>query len=125
MACIALGGAIGIAISLPDSWPVADRSLIVLVGVMLTGLLLALARPVVRADAHGVTVVNLVQRRRLEWAEVVGVGLGRDDPWASLDVADGTSVAMMALPSSEGERARRGVRELAALAAAHSGRHTR
>jgi hypothetical protein len=51
----------------------------------------------VTADASGVTVVNLTTRRRLEWAEVLGVNLRPGDPWVSLDLADGTTLPAMGI----------------------------
>ena len=71
-------------------------------------------------DADGVEVVNILSRRRLDWAEVVGVRLTRDDAWLLLDIADGTSLAAMGVQRSEGELAQRQAREFARMVAARS-----
>lgn len=75
----------------------------------------ALSRPRVLADASGLTVVNMVRTRRLEWAEVVSVRMASGDPWVLLDVSDGTTLPAMGIQSADGERGRRAARELRAL----------
>ncbi len=74
-----------------------------------------LARPLVRADRGGLTVVNMVRSRRLDWAEVIAVRLGPGDPWVMLDLSDGTTLPAMAIQSADGARARRAVADLDAL----------
>ena len=43
-----------------------------------------------------------MHRRRLEWPEVVGVRLLRDDPWMMLDLADGSALAAMGVQKADG-----------------------
>jgi hypothetical protein len=74
-----------------------ERISFVFTGLVFLGVLLLLSRPYVTADAGGVTVVKLTTRRRLEWAEVLGVNLRPGDPWVSLDLADGTSLPAMGI----------------------------
>jgi hypothetical protein len=74
----------------------------------------------VEASDAGVLVVNVVGRRRLEWAEVVGVRLLRDDPWMLLDLSDGQALAAMGVQKSEGERAQRQARDFARLVTEHT-----
>lgn len=74
-----------------------------------------LARPRVRADRGGLTVVNMVRSRRLDWAEVIAVRLGSGDPWVMLDLSDGTTLPAMAIQSADGARARQAVAELDVL----------
>lgn len=69
---------------------------------VVTGLLffagLALfSRPKVVADEAGLTVVNLISTRRLDWAEVLRVNLRPGDAWVYLDLADGTSLPAMGI----------------------------
>ena len=42
-------------------------------------------------------------------------------PWATLDLADGTTVPVMGIQGSDGQRARRAVRDLRTLVEASSG----
>jgi hypothetical protein len=93
----------------------ADRIGIGLLGVPVVVVLLILARPRLDADEHGLTVVNLVRRRRVSWPEVVAVGMAETQSWASLDLTDGTALPVLALQTADGRRYRRSVDELNAL----------
>jgi hypothetical protein len=94
-------GAIALGAALPEPFKTGDKIGVACVGVPVALVLLLLARPSVTASADGLVVRNLVGTRRLSWAEVVSVRLGPDDSWASLDVADGTSLAVMALQTMD------------------------
>lgn len=113
-----------IAFALPSTgavpWTLLDRLGIVLVGAVVCGVLLMLARPRVTAEEGGLTVVNLVRRRRLEWAEVVSVEMAPGDPWVMLDLADGDRLAVMGIQGSGGAHARRAAAELRALVSERS-----
>lgn len=76
---------------------VAERGSFVVTGLLFLGVLLLLSRPKVVAHATGVTVVNLTTTRRLAWAQVLQVNLRPGDPWVYLDLADGTSLAVMGI----------------------------
>jgi hypothetical protein len=80
----------------------------------------ALVRSRVSADEHGLTVVNGYRRRAFEWSQVVAVNLRRGAPWAGVDLSDGTSIPVMGIQGSDGQRAVRAVRELRRLVAEHS-----
>ncbi|TQF01719.1 PH domain-containing protein [Kitasatospora acidiphila] len=90
------------ALILPPSWQLNDRVMLVFLGLVFSGVGLMLARPRVDADADGVLVVNLVRSRRLHWAEILRVNLKQGDPWVTLDLADGTSLAAMGIQPSGG-----------------------
>lgn len=77
------------------------------------GWALARARLTVRADT--LVVVNGFRSRRLERAEVVDIHLPPGAPWATLDLADGSTLSAMAFQGSDGRRARDGVRQVRAL----------
>ncbi|MGD9484312.1 PH domain-containing protein [Streptomyces sp. TRM70308] len=97
-----------------------ERTSFVGTGALFFGVLALLARPHVRADGGGVTVVNLTRTRRLEWAEVVDVHLRSGDPWVTLDLADGTSLPVMGIqPGIARAHALRDAAALRALADAH------
>lgn len=89
-------------------------------GGMVVGLY-ALFRTSVRADRAGLTVVNGYRRHRYEWAQVLSVSLPPNRPFALVDLSDGTTISAMALQASDGERATRQARELAAVIAEQSG----
>ncbi len=84
--------------------------------------LFGIARTRVRADAAGLSIRNGYRSHQLTWAEVVSISLPRGAPWAVIDAADGSVVAVMAVQGSDGERARTAVGELRTRVAAHSAR---
>ena len=93
---------------------------LVFFGLLVVVLVHALTRSRVTATRQGVVVVNGYRRRAFDWAEVVAVSMPAGAPWATLDLADGTSVAAMGIQGSDGARARLAVRQLRALAGALS-----
>ncbi|WP_327405485.1 PH domain-containing protein [Streptomyces sp. NBC_01288] len=89
----------------------------VLTGALLFAVLAMLARVKVVADESGVTVVNIVSRRRLAWAEILQVNLRPGDPWVFLNLSDGTSLPVLGIqPGIAKERAIADARALRALA---------
>jgi hypothetical protein len=98
-----------------------QRGTVLFFGLLAAAVLYALVRA--RAEAHRdrLVVVNGYRRRELEWAEIIAVHLPPGAPWATLDLADGTTVAVMGIQGSDGERARRAVRDLRTLLEAASG----
>ncbi|MFH8384021.1 PH domain-containing protein [Kitasatospora sp. NPDC018058] len=92
-----------LALLLPANWQLNDRIMMIVSGVLFACVGLMLARPRVTADAEGVTVVNFVRSRRLAWAEIVRINFRQGDPWATLDLADGTSLAAVGIQSGVGK----------------------
>lgn len=92
-----------------------QRSTIVALGLLYAAVGYALARSRVVAQETGLTVVNGFKRHVYEWAEVVAVRLPQGAPWATLDLADGTTVSVLAIQGSDGDRARDAVRGLRSL----------
>jgi hypothetical protein len=102
------------------SWSPGNRVALSASGLLAWGVLALLSRPKAVADADGLTVVNLTTRRRLAWAEILRVTLRPGDPWVTLDLADGTPLAVMAIqPGIARPRALTDARTLRALAEAH------
>jgi Bacterial PH domain len=97
---VLLGAAI-LGAALPAPFQGGDKIGVALMGIPVAAVLLLLARPSVTASEEGLVVRNLVGTRRLSWAEVVSIRLGPDDSWASIDVSDGTSLAVMALQTAD------------------------
>lgn len=121
MAVIVLAGAVLLAVAMDGpTVHTADRVGIAVLGLPVAAVLLILARPRLTADVDGLTVVNLIHTRRVSWPEVVAVGLAETQSWASLDLADGTALPMLALQTADGSRYRRAVVELGALVDARS-----
>jgi len=74
-----------------------EQASFILTGLLFFAGLALFSRPKVVADEAGVTVVNLITTRRLEWAEVLRVNLRPGDAWVHLDLADGTSLPAMGI----------------------------
>ena len=71
----------------------------------------------VTASDRGLVIVNGYRQREYEWAEVLAVHLPSGAPFATLDLADGTSCLALAIQSADGDRARVAVRQLRLLLA--------
>ncbi len=94
-----------------------ERISFIFVATLLTSVLVLLSRPKVVADEAGVTVVNLTNTRRLEWAEILRVNLRPGDPWVFLDLSDGTSLPVLGIqPGVAKQQAIGDARALRALA---------
>ncbi|AVH59901.1 MULTISPECIES: PH domain-containing protein [Streptomyces] len=99
----------------------AERLSFVFTGALLSGVLVLLSRPKIVADESGVTVVNIVGRRHLDWAEILQVSLRPGDSWVFLNLSDGTSLPALGIqPGIARQRAIDDTRALRALAEAHS-----
>ncbi|MFE0810787.1 PH domain-containing protein [Streptomyces sp. NPDC058848] len=104
-----------------DGLGTGERLSFMLTALLLAGVLFLLARPHVTADETGVTVVNLTTKRRLAWAEILRVNLRQGDPWAFLDLSDGTSLPALGIqPGIARQRAIHDARALRALVEARS-----
>jgi hypothetical protein len=75
----------------------------------------ALGRARVTAEMEALVVVNGFRTHRLDWEQVVAIHLPDGAPWATLDLADGTTISAMAFQGSDGKRARDGVRQVRTL----------
>lgn len=91
------------------------RVLLVLVSVLGLGICHLEARVRLEAGPERLRVVNHLGARELEWAEIIAVSFPMGDPWAHLDLADGTTHPLMALQRADGRRAVRDAHRLAAL----------
>lgn len=92
-----------------------QRATMVLFGLGALAIGVALVRCRVTADRRGLVVVNGYRRHEFEWPEVLAVRMTSGAPWATLDIADGTTVSALAIQSSDGDRAMVAVRELRTL----------
>ncbi|MET7640035.1 PH domain-containing protein [Streptomyces sp. NPDC005438] len=120
---LTLGVLLAVSISgvgLVSDFEPSQRVAFVCTGLLALGVLCLLSRPRVTVDREGLWVVNLTTRRRLEWAEVLRVNLRSGDPWVSLDLSDGTTLAAMGIQTGIArERAIADARTLRALCEAY------
>ena len=101
-----------------DVFGVADQVAMVVLGLLVAAPVLAFTRARVEADATGVRVRNVLGERTLPWQLVRAVRLDDGSPWASLDLQDDDTVALLAVQANDGERAVRAVLALRDLLAA-------
>ncbi|MFD6030101.1 MULTISPECIES: PH domain-containing protein [Cellulosimicrobium] len=68
---------------------------------------------------EGLRVRNVIYTRRLAWPQIVSVRFGSGDAWVRLDLADGSTLAVMGIQRADGARGEAEARRLAALVKAH------
>lgn len=113
-----------LALALPavagDRVGLSDRVGIVGFGVLVGWFLSRQAMVRAVPDAEGLVVRNLLVTRRVDWAEIVSVRFGQGRPWVQLDLADGDTLAVMAIQAADGSWAMVEAGRLATLVALHS-----
>jgi hypothetical protein len=103
----------------------ADQVAMVVLGLLIAGGVLLLARPRVRADAAGIEVRNILASRYVPWELVERVAFPDGSSWARLDLPDDEYMSVLAIQAVDGRRAVDGITRLRALhAAARSGERT-
>ncbi len=92
-----------------------EQATLVFIALLAIACWYAVMRNRVTATERGLTVVNGYRRRDFEWAQVLGISLGRSAPWAGMDLSDGTSISVVAIQGADGPRADAAVRQIRAL----------
>ena len=95
----------------------ADQIAFFLIGVLLSGVVLQFTRVRVVADDRGVRVRNYMGEKFVPWQVVAGVRMDDGSPWASLDLHDDDTIALLAVQANDGARAVDAVLALRALLA--------
>ena len=101
--------------SVRERFNLLQRITVLLMGAGLATCGWALGRARVTAEMEALVVVNGFRARQLDWEEVIAIHLPDGAPWATLDLANGTTISAMAFQGSDGGRARDGVRQVRAL----------
>ena len=96
----------------------ADQIAMTMLGLVVGGSALLLTRPRVVADANGIRVRNVLGFTYLPWEVVEAVRLDDGASWASLDLHDDDTVALLALQTNDGEQTVDAVLSLRRLLAA-------
>lgn len=132
MAAIVFGGAlfatfvgawIGFGPQIQARFTVLQRGTLLGFGIAVALIFYALGRSRVTAGDQ-LVVVNGLRRRDLDWPFVVAIRMPHGAPWATLDLADGTAVPVMALQGSDGSRARAALAEIRTVIEQHSADET-
>lgn len=96
-------------------WGLGDRLMFFGLGVAVALIAWRYASIVAVPSRAGLVVRNLVLTRTLAWPEIVGIQFGGGEPWVTLDLEDGDSVAVMAIQKADGAVSGREASRLAAL----------
>lgn len=96
----------------------ADQVAMVVLGALAAGAILSLTRARVEADVTGIRIRNVLGEKALPWQVVRGVRLDEGSSWASLDLHDDDTIALLAVQANDRERAVRAVLALRDLLAA-------
>jgi hypothetical protein len=96
-----------------------DQAAMVGLGILMALGILSFARPRVWADENGIRVRNVLGAYELPWELVRAVRFNDSSPWASLDLADDDSIALMAIQRGDRQTAVAAVRGLRGLLAEH------
>ncbi len=102
---------------------VADQVAMVVLGLLIAGGVLLLARPRVRADDAGIEVRNILATRYLPWELVERVAFPDGASWARLDLPDDEYLAVLAIQAVDGQRAVEAIQELRRLHRSAVGQH--
>lgn len=122
MIVIILGFLLGLliaSITILEGWGPVDRVLAILFFGAGAWFVHRQASVSATPSPEGLTVRNLVQTRTVAWEEIVRISFAPGRPWVSLDLADGDTLAVMAIQGADGERGRAEATRLATLVAEH------
>jgi hypothetical protein len=98
-----------------------DQAAMVGLGLLFAGAVLLLTRPRVEADERGIRVRNVVGGYDLPWSLVARVRFDDGSPWASLELLDDETIAVLAVQANDKDYAVAAVRGLRRLHAENHG----
>jgi hypothetical protein len=104
-----------LAATLPPDWRIQDRVMLFGLGLVIAAILHLLGRPRLVATERNVTVVNSIRTHVLAWPEIVDAQMREGEPWPSVDLSDGSTLAVMGIQSADGDLARRNLAEFRTL----------
>ena len=76
-----------------------------MLGLVLAGAVLLLARPRLRVGPSGLSVRNLLGDRLIPWSDTVGVSFPAGSRWARVDLPDDEYIPVMAIQAVDKDRA--------------------
>ncbi|WP_425359137.1 PH domain-containing protein [Actinoalloteichus spitiensis] len=99
----------------------SDQVAMVLLGCLLAGAALLLARPRLRVGPWGLEIRNILASRTVEWPLVRAVTFPEGVPWARVELPDDEYIAVMAVQAADRHRAVRAMREVRRLHRRYTG----
>jgi len=127
VAVLTLVGFAGVAVALGTgtdgeaAFRLSDQIAMFGLGVLIALGVLAFTRARVVADVREIRIRNVLGDKVLPWQVVQAVRLDDGSPWASLELHDDETVALLAVQANDGEQAVQAVLELRRLLAASRG----
>lgn len=100
-----------------EQFGLADQIAFFGIGVLLATLVLRFTRVRVTADEAGALVRNYIGEKYIPWQVVAGVRMDDGSPWASLDLHDDDTIALLGVQANDGALAVDGVVALRQLLA--------
>jgi MFS family permease len=97
------------------NWRVPDRVFFLGIGVALAAGVLRFASLRAVPTRESLTVRNIMLTRTVDWRSITDISFSGGDPWVSLELDDGDSLAVMAIQRADGEFGRAEAGRLAAL----------
>jgi hypothetical protein len=100
--------AVGLLLKIKSSGVVfqtADQVAMAVLGLLLAGAVLLLARPRLRVGPAGLAVRNVLNYRLVPWSDVVGVSFPAGRRWARIDLPDDEYIPVTAIQAVDKERA--------------------
>jgi hypothetical protein len=94
---------------------VPDQIAMVCLGLLVAGGVLAFTRARVVADEAGVRVRNVIGEKLVPWQVVRSVRLDDGAPWASLELQDDDTIALLGVSANDGDAAVEAVLAMRAL----------
>jgi hypothetical protein len=83
----------------------ADQVALALLGLVLAGAVLLLARPRLRVGPAGLSVRNMLGDRLIPWSDTAGVSFPVGSRWARIELPDDEYVPVMAIQAVDKDRA--------------------
>lgn len=100
-------------------WTPFQVGTLVVLGGLFAGVFWGMARSRVTATSSGLEIVNGFRTHEYSWSQIRDIRLAKGQPWALLDLEDATGEnptrAVLALQSTDGDRARDAGRVIYAL----------
>jgi hypothetical protein len=115
LAVVCVAGWVAVGPEVRSRVTVYQQLTVLVIAAMAAAVAWGLARCRVTATDAGLEIVNGYRRHAYEWPQVLAVHLPRGAPFATFDLADGTSAMALGIQSADGDRARVAVRELRML----------
>jgi hypothetical protein len=115
LAVTCIAGWIAVGPAVRSGVTIYQQATVWLIGAVVAALGWGLMRCRLTATGGGLELVNCYRQRTYEWAEVLAVHLPPGAPFATFDLADGTSTMVMAIQSADGDRAKIAVRQVRLL----------